>query len=157
MVKRTKQIDDSREIELSHLGKVNGKPVFTIVGQIKMQPNDVEEALANIKKQKQDSHLVNWARAIITGGAQFANQVFQRVAPESVIEAEQASGSDARMKDKFVGWITKNQFAVIQDGIKTIVKANGKVVAEARAPVQDAMIPILEAEIKRQLDLLHAD
>jgi hypothetical protein len=157
MGKRTKQIDDSREIELPHLGKVNGKPVFTTVGQINMQANDIEEALENIKKQKEDSKLVNWARGIIMGGAQFANQMFQRVAPESVVEAEQLSGSDARMRDKFVGWMTQNQFTVVQDGIKTIVKANGKVVAEATAPVPDSLVSALEAEIKRQLRLLNAD
>jgi len=150
MAKRTKQIDDSREVELKRLGKINGKPVFSTMGQLEMTGADKEGLSSNIKDSQLQGRVNNTVGLVYENAARFASKVFTDIAPAYVIEAEQKSLTERRSQKIIVDWMRKSNFKVIQDGLKTVITVRGKIVAEITADISDDIRRYVEVRIKQE-------
>jgi hypothetical protein len=150
MKKRTKQIDDDREVVLPF--SIDGKQAYTTQGSIDMQGGEKEELSGNIRKQQLQGAIEKHVEAIMENSQRFVQATMWDIAGEKVRElmAEcEAETIDDEGMEILASWINEKQFIAIQDGLKTIVKSKGKVLGEMKASLKGVMGSLVEDELKR--------
>ena len=150
MKKRTKQIDDAREIVLPF--SIDGKQAFTTVGSQEMQGHENEELSQNIKRQQTTGGIQKHVEGVMENAQRFLQATMWMVAPNPIKESlarcekETATGDDM---DRVTDWINEMQLVSVQDGLTTVVKSKGKVLADMKAKVDATLVKPIEVEIAK--------
>ena len=154
MKKRTEQIDDDREVLLP--GTINGKQLWKKAGSDKRTPEEADQFSQNLVNHQWRAQIQKMVTKIMTNAQLFAQQATMKLAPAHVVEAVHTMNDPkadwlhvSRAKTTFASWIDETGYAVVQDGLKTLVMVKGKVVAELVAEVGVAFENDVVAEIKR--------
>jgi len=159
MKKRTQKLDDEREIDLGM--ELNGRPGFIKAGSLRTTEAEKEEASANILKAKLQSNIDAQIELIYQNAKKFARHILAKIAPQGfwdAMERIETDGGDTEDKLTVSSYIDDMGISVIQDGLRTIVKANNRVIAEMDATIDDPMIATyVEADIKRIQSSLEKD
>ncbi len=150
MKKRTKQIDDAREIVLPF--SIDGKQAFTKAGSQEMQGHEKEELSQNIRRQQTKGGIQKHVEVVMENAQRFLQATMWMVAPNPIKEAlaacEAETATEADM-DAVTDWINEMQLVSVQDGLTTVVKSKGKVLADMRAKVDATLVEPIEAEIAK--------
>lgn len=150
MKKRTKQIDDSREVILPF--QANGKQAYTTQGSIDMQPHENEELSSNIRKERFRGDVQKQVEAIMENSQRFVQATMFGIAPTKIRDLMadcETESIDQEGMETMEKWIQDTQFMAIQDGLKTVVKSQGKVLGEMTAKIEGPFRKAVEAELKR--------
>lgn len=149
MKKRTERLDDEREIDLGM--ELNGKPGFVKAGSLKVSEADKEEASANIGIEKLNGEVDRACQAIFDEAENLCQQVLARVAPQSFWEAYEKVEECEESRGLVEGWLRENEFCVVVEGLKILVKMKGKVLVEVEAQVPGDIKSLVEVKVKEEV------
>ena len=150
MKKRTKQIDDAREIVLPF--SIDGKQAFTKAGSQEMQGHEKEELSQNIQRQQSKGGIMKHVEVVMANAQRFLQATMWTIAPENVkvalAKCEATTASDAEM-NLVTDWVNDMQLVSLQDGLTTVVKSKGQVLGEMEAKVDGTLVKLVEEEIAK--------
>jgi len=149
-MKRTKQIDDAREIVLPF--QVDGKQAWTTAGSKRMHGAEKEELSSNIRRQQLKGNVQKHVEAVMSNAQKFVQATMFQIAPEKVrIAMARCEGNAASEEQMSLieSWINEMQFVAKQDGLTTVVKSKGKVLGEMTAKMDGILKGPVEEELKR--------
>lgn len=151
MKKRTRQLDDSREILLPKT--INGKQVWTTAGDLApLDPGEKSELSSNIKGNAHKSNILKLAQAVLTNASLFIHDTFAKLNPQLVEELNTAFDSEALFVagHKFDSWVRREGLNWKLDGLTTVITKRGKVLAEMTAKVDERFA----REVGRQVRMM---
>ena len=133
VVKRTKQIDDNREVIIQP--HPNGD-IWTKAGDLDMSGDDKSHLSHNLRADKLRASIEKMVEEVENNAAAFINNTFLGIAPENVVDSFYNLMVDEGDKgDLFAQWVNDSGWSFFQDGLTTVVKMKGKVVGEMTAKV----------------------
>lgn len=141
--KRTEQLDNSKEVLLSHTP--DGQPIWTTAGSSKMSAGEKEELSANLAAHRRLAAIKQAAQEVKTAAATFLECVVMNTAPAPVVASYNGDLDDAGAT--FKDWFLHSGFTFKQDELTSIVLHGGKEVARFDAKVD----PLLRADVIQML------
>lgn len=136
--KRTKSLDDAKPVILSTNGTVDGT-VWTTRGEKEMQPSDNEQLIANIAASKVATAVEKITISCLEQAAHFFE-----VTVKSMLPGQLVLGDEATLR-----WMAKEGVELHQDGLRSIVKRGGKVIADCKAAVPAQWHSLVEARLRQ--------
>lgn len=135
--KRTKQLHDAEVKVLKTDGTVSGT-IHTTKGEYEMQPQDNEVLMSNLMKARVRSAVEKMAGAVLTQAAQFFEATITPLLPDLMLNDQSK-----------LWWMSQNGIECHQDGLRSVVKKHGQVLAESQAEIPVAWKALVEARLKQ--------
>lgn len=143
MIKRTKQIDNARQV-LLRKDPINGD-IWTTAGELAMGGLDNEKLSSNLKAERSRINIQKIATAVIENAARFFEGCLEDLAPQTVLESYNGTREDEGRL--FQEWIEGAGIGFKQDGLRSLVIYRGKVINELVADVDHRYVDEVVAEI----------
>lgn len=152
MKRRTKTIDDEREIALGI--DLGDKPGFVKAGSLTPSQEDKEKASDNIRLAALKGQIGNLIIDVEHQRAQMLEAVTSQFMPHSIADAMLRAGTaNEEITDKklIADWVDEMQIETRHSGLTTAVRVKGRTIAEftAKLDVDEATKYLVESEIKR--------
>lgn len=146
--KRTKQLDDAREVALPDLGK----NVWTTKGELDMQSSEKEELSSNLKGAKHRALIAKLVNTIQQKAAAFFESSVLEMAPSNV--ARDYMDGEGKL---FADWLQKSPFMFVQDGLTARIYYHNREIASLPANVPALYRDEVLAEIRRSSRVLGSE
>lgn len=137
--KRTKQLDDAREVLLS--GSASN-PIWTTRGELELSGDDKKELSANLAAQRRQAALHKHVERVLEGFATFLLEHLYPLAPASI----QASFNNSD-DNSLYRWAQDNGFRFERKGLEAVLLHKGSVIASTKATVD----PFYRSDIEQML------
>lgn len=134
ITKRTKQIDDAREVLLK-----NG--FHSTVGDLKVQPLHKEQAASNIRATARMGTVRRIVEEVQQKGADFFQLCVGELLPRRLI------GKDLKQIES---WLCTEGYVFKQQGLTSVLLRQGEVIASQTAQVDGRYVAEVLAELQRQ-------
>src|SRR5687768_142410 len=125
MKKRTRQLDDAREVVIGRTA--DGDPIHTTAGELKLNGEDQDKLQDNVNAQAAVGTAEQAARLHINRTAAFLLKFIHDLAPLNVYVDYLHNGEHG---EYFEAWRYSEGYEFHMDRLYTYIKRNGKVVAE---------------------------
>lgn len=134
ITKRTKQIDDAREVLLK-----NG--FHSTVGDLKVQPLHKEQAASNIRATGRMGVVRRIVKEVHQKGADFFQSCVSQLLPRRLMD---------KSPEQIESWLCTQGYTFKQDGLTSVLLKQGVVIASQTAQVDSRYVIEVLAELQRQ-------
>lgn len=138
MRKRTRQIDESREIQI---GGTKSHPTWTTAGELAMNGDENVELSHNLRMRRRAEAVNKVVQQLLEGFAAWLETCILDLAPKNVFASYSGRSGDGQKL--FHEWLARVPFKFVMDGLTARFFYNGKELASTTAKVD----PMMEAEV----------
>lgn len=122
----------------------DGQPVWVEPKELLPTEDEKLELKQNLLNSRERGAIEKLTHSVIENAARFVQATFLAIAPPGIVRAHENNEMG-----RVAAWAKENQYEVIQDGLRTVVKVRGKVIREFVARVSPACADLVEREVKR--------
>lgn len=122
----------------------DGQPVWVEPKELLPSEDEKLELKQNLLNSRERGAIQKLTHSVLENAARFVEATFLAIAPTVVVRAHEANEMG-----HVASWASANQYEVIQDGFRTVIKVRGKVVREFVARVSEACADLVEREVRR--------
>lgn len=122
----------------------DGNPVWVDPKELLPSEDEKLELKQNLLNSKERNAINKLTEQVMMNAGRFVQATFYAVAPKDVLRAHER-GEMALVAD----WVQVNEYQVIQDGLKTIIKVKGKVIREMKATVSQNCADMVESRVRQ--------
>lgn len=122
----------------------DGKPVWVEPKELLPSEDEKLELKQNLLNSKERNAINKMADQVLMNAGRFVQATFYAIAPKDVLRAHEREEM-ALVAD----WVQVNEYRVIQDGLKTVIKLKDKIIREMKATVSQNCADLVEIRVRQ--------
>lgn len=124
----------------------DGKPIFVDLRELIASPSEEDQRWSTTLDNRRAALVEKCAQLVLKNAALFIEHTFWRTANRTGQRLYESGNAQAAF-----AWASANGYEAIQDGLKTVVKHNGKVIRDMHANISQSLAPLVS---KRVMELV---